>query len=286
MDKYRYIVMCSLLSPKSIFIGLASWFIACSGVYGDQTKLDFSFFMKEVQPIFLAKRPGNMRCVDCHAGKSYSAFNLQPLSPGQFFWNEQESLKNFQAASNMTVAGADPLASRLLTHPLARAAGGDPFHGGGKHFESVSDPEWKILKAWVAGATARQKIGQTIARIIQTNAASDVSHVIDPLSNKVVALINDVEIPHGVVGAPDAQAIYFSNEKLHTLDVIDSRTLRVHRRIQLSGKPNNVAVSRDGSKVYVAIMEMPGSVDVIDTQIFKKIKTIPVKGAIHRKSVV
>ena len=38
-------------------------------------------------------------------------------------------------------------------HPLARGAGGDPFHGGGKHWESQTDPEWQTLAAWVKGAT-------------------------------------------------------------------------------------------------------------------------------------
>ena len=42
--------------------------------------------------------------------------------------------------------------SKLLTHPLAIAAGGDPNHGGGKHFASQQDPEWSILKAFVFGA--------------------------------------------------------------------------------------------------------------------------------------
>jgi hypothetical protein len=42
--------------------------------------------------------------------------------------------------------------SPLLRHPLAQQAGGDPTHGGGKHFESQDNPEWLILKAWVFGA--------------------------------------------------------------------------------------------------------------------------------------
>jgi hypothetical protein len=39
-------------------------------------------------------------------------------------------------------------------HPLAKNAGGDPFHAGGKHWESQNDPEWQILSGWVRGQTA------------------------------------------------------------------------------------------------------------------------------------
>ena len=48
----------------------------------------------------------------------------------------------------------DPMASRMLMHPLAAAAGGDPFHAGGKHWQSQDNPEWQTLAAWVKGAKA------------------------------------------------------------------------------------------------------------------------------------
>ncbi len=247
----------------------------------DDAKLDFEFFRNEVQPILLAKRTGNIKCVSCHAGKAYSGFNLQPLAQGAYFWNEEESRKNFEAASAFVAPGEDPLNSRFLTHPLAQAAGGDPFHGGGKHFADTSDPEWQILSRWVQGARQRKPINHTAVRIIQTNSAGDISHIIDPETNSVVGIIENVEIPHGVSGSPGGERIYLTNESLHTLDVIDSRTLNVYRRIQLSGKPNNIAVSKDGAKIYVAIMEMPGSVDIIDADSLQRIKTLAVEGAIH-----
>jgi hypothetical protein len=50
-----------------------------------------------------------------------------------------------------------PLASPLLLHPLAKDAGGDPFHAGGKHFKSQDDPEWQILAAWVRGEKEESK---------------------------------------------------------------------------------------------------------------------------------
>jgi YVTN family beta-propeller protein len=118
-------------------------------------------------------------------------------------------------------------------------------------------------------------------RVLQTNAAGDNIHVIDPATNQVVGTIEDIEVPHGVAIAPGGTSIYVTNESLSTLDVVDAKTLRVTRRIPLSGRPNNVAVSKDGSHVYVGIAEGTGAVDVIDTASFNNVKSIPVKGAIH-----
>jgi hypothetical protein len=111
--------------------------------------LDYAFFRDKVQPIFLAKRPGHARCVECHDNGSP---RLQELSPGATSWNEEQSRKNFEAWQSV-VAPGDPMASRLLMHPLAAAAGGDPFHAGGKHWTSQNDPEWQTLAAWVRGQT-------------------------------------------------------------------------------------------------------------------------------------
>lgn len=111
---------------------------------------DFEFFRTEVQPIFLAKRPGFARCISCHG--SGTPMRLQPLSPGSTTWSEEESRKNFQVVQQRVVPGS--LESRLLVHPLATEAGGDFYHNGGKHFKSQSDPEWQTLKAWVFGQTA------------------------------------------------------------------------------------------------------------------------------------
>ena len=84
---------------------------------------------------------------------------------------------------------------------------------------------------------------------------------------------SDVEIVHGVTSAPDGSRIYLSNESLHTLDMVDGKTLNVTKRIHLSGRPNNVAVTNDGRKVYVGIAQAPGALDVIDTVTLANVKT-------------
>jgi YVTN family beta-propeller protein len=242
-------------------------------------KLDFEFYRTSVEPIFLTKRAGNVRCVSCHGGSASSQFRLQPLPDEALSYTEEQSRKNFESVARFVAPGGSPLASRLLKHPLSRTAGGDPFHGGGQHWQSQNDPEWQILAAWVKGE--RPKPLPTRVRIIQTNAAGDNTHVIDPATNKVVGVINDIEIPHGVTAAPDGSRIYISNEHLHSLDAVNSTTLKVIKRIKLSGRPNNVAISKDGRKVYVGIAQAPGALDVIDTQTLTNVKTVPVAGSIH-----
>lgn len=114
--------------------------------------LDYEFFKTQVEPIFLAKRPGHARCISCHASNN-AALHLVPLSPGETAWNEEESRKNFELVKRVAIPG--DLKSPLLTHPLAEAAGGDFFHSGGKHFNSQDDPEWKTLKAFVLGENGK-----------------------------------------------------------------------------------------------------------------------------------
>ena len=103
----------------------------------------------------------------------------------------------------------------------ATTAGGDPFHAGGKHWTSRNDPEWQTLAAWVRGErlghatppTSQESSGGKV-RVLQTNAAGDNVHVIDPVTNRVVGLIEGTarELGLAVMAMPsgaghDAQLI-------------------------------------------------------------------------------
>ena len=131
-----------------------------------------------------------------------------------------------------------------------------------------------------------QHAAQNKVRIIQTNSAGDNVHVIDPATNTVVGVIEGIEVNHGAAGAPDGSRIFISNEADNTLDFVDAKTLRVTNRVHLSGHPNNVAIAKDGRRVYVAIRDPePGGVDVVDVASMKMVKTIPTKGPIHNPYV-
>ena len=105
-----------------------------------------------------------------------------------------------------------------------------------------------LLLGFPAGAQAQKVV------IVQTNAAGDNIHLIDAATNKITAEIKGIEVNHGAAVAPDGKRFYFSDEAEHTLDVVDGKTFAVTKRIPLSGRPNNIAISRDGRRVYVSIV--------------------------------
>src|SRR5215813_12377543 len=121
-----------------------------------------------------------------------------------------------------------------------------------------------IAAAIILSALSLQAAGKRVV-IVQTNSAGDNVHLIDPATNKVMGVINGIEANHGAAAAPDGTRLYVSNEADSTLDVVDTKTLRVTSKIPLSGHPNNIAISQDGKRVYVSIAVAPGTVDVIDT---------------------
>src|SRR5690349_11716136 len=122
-------------------------------------------------------------------------------------------------------------------------------------------------------------------RIIQTNSAGDNVPIIDPATNKVVGEIRGIEVNHGAAAAPDGSRYYVSNEGNSTLDIADAKTLKVTKSIPLTGHPNNIAISKDGKRVYVSIAVAPGAVDVVDTTSLERVKSIAVKGAVHNTYV-
>ncbi len=122
-------------------------------------------------------------------------------------------------------------------------------------------------------------------RIVQTNAAGDSVMLIDPDTNKVVGEITGIEVNHGAAVAPDGSRFYITNEAETTLDVADAKTLKVTKHIPLTNHPNNLSVSKDGKRVYVAIVGGPGAVDVIDTTSLTRVKSIRTEGGIHNTYV-
>src|SRR5260370_3826466 len=132
--------------------------------------LDFQVYKTTVEPIFLKERPGHARCYSCHT-VSNKNFHLETLSSGSTNWTDEQSQRNFQNVVQQVVPG-DPASSRLLIHPLAPEAGGDPFHSGGRQFASRSDPDWLAMAAWVRG-THQGSVSdpsESMARIYVTNS--------------------------------------------------------------------------------------------------------------------
>jgi YVTN family beta-propeller protein len=122
-------------------------------------------------------------------------------------------------------------------------------------------------------------------RIWQTNSAGDNVDVIDPATNTVVLKVNDIEVPHGVAFSPDGKRAYISCESEKTLVAVDTKTGMHVGSALLTGRPNNISISKDGERVFVAIVQQPGAVDVVDTASMQNIKSIKVKGGVHNTYV-
>ena len=136
----------------------------------------------------------------------------------------------------------------------------------------------RVLAALIA---AGMLLPAESVRILQTNAAGDEAHVIDPATQKVVLRIKDLEAAHGVIASPDGAFAYFTVEGNSTVAKVDLKTGKIVGEVKLSGHPNNICITNDGKRVFAGIAQAPGAVDVIDTVEMKNIKSIPVKGAVH-----
>src|SRR5207244_311698 len=122
--------------------------------------LDFGYYRTKIEPIFLKDRApdegAGQRCVNCHS-RMVTRLRLQPLTAGAAAWTEDQSKQNFQMVSALVTPG-DPMKSRLLLHPLAPEAGGDPTHTGGKFWKSQDDPGWRLIADCVSkGAPSQQQ---------------------------------------------------------------------------------------------------------------------------------
>ncbi len=131
-----------------------------------------------------------------------------------------------------------------------------------------------------AAAPLAAQTGQ-VARIIQTNSAGTNAHLIDPETHEVLAVIEGLPHVHGVAEHPEGLYYYFSNEMHSAIDVVDTRTLAVVDHIPLSGRPNNVSMSKELRKLYVGIRGGGPYTDVIDIDTHEVIKTVQMHRGVH-----
>ena len=135
-------------------------------------------------------------------------------------------------------------------------------------------------------------------RILQSNNAGNIHHVIDPAINEVVGLIRGCPNAHNLTVHPDGLYYYCSNEMEHTVDVFDTKTLELVQQIPLSERPNKIAVNKKHRKIYAGNIrrsanplgpgvqvdsdsQFPAVVDVIDIDTHTLIKSIEVHNPVH-----
>jgi YVTN family beta-propeller protein len=109
------------------------------------------------------------------------------------------------------------------------------------------------------------------------NSGGDDISIIDLGSLKLVGNIKlGAERVHGVTVQPDGRRLFTTTEGDHALKIIDTATKKIIGRVQLQGRPNQVAVTPDGKYVAVPIRD-GDSVDVVDVVQQKIVKVLPIK---------
>jgi YVTN family beta-propeller protein len=142
-----------------------------------------------------------------------------------------------------------------------------------------------MKKYYALGLLLALPLAANADRIYQTNSAGDTVDIIDSATNAVVLQVKDIEVPHGVTFSPDGTRAYISCESENTLWATDTKTGKLLGKAALSGHPNNIAISKDGRRVFVGILSGAGAVEVVDTASLKSIKIIAVKGGVHNAYV-
>ena len=157
-----------------------------------------------------------------------------------------------------------------------------------------------VLLAGSAGAQAVKPLDSydgVAVRILQSNNAGTIQHVIDPEINEVVGLIRGCPNPHNFTVHPESLYYYCSNELDQAVDVFDTKTLELVTRIPLSARPNKIAVNKKHRKLYAGIAQrtdspgpggqidpngrFPAVLDVIDIDTHTLVKSIEVFSTIH-----
>ncbi len=102
-------------------------------------------------------------------------------------------------------------------------------------------------------------VSPTSGLIYVSNKGSATISVINPVNKTVIDTINLAagSEPHGLVVAPNGQFVYVAQEALSRVIKINTSDKSVAGTAELSGKPRHLALSADGSKLYVSNFVTP-----------------------------
>jgi len=162
-----------------------------------------------------------------------------------------------------------------------------------------------LLLASLAAAQGVPRLdsyGGVAVRILQSNNAGNIHHIIDPTVNRVVGLIRGCPHAHNLTVHPDGLYYYCANEQDRTVDVFDTKTLQLVQQIPLSERPNKIVVNKKHRKIYAGIRNRSAKVvgpgfqadeagspsaviDVIDIATHKVVRSIPVHHPVHNTYV-
>lgn len=125
---------------------------------------------------------------------------------------------------------------------------------------------------WCAATAAAQEL-----RLYVGSSRGDDVSIIDLASLKVIGNIKlGGDRIHGVAVQPDGTRLFATVESDHTLRIVDTGTRQTVGTVQLSGRPNQVAVTPDGRYVAVPIRD-GDKVEIVDVAKQEVVKSLPIK---------
>jgi YVTN family beta-propeller protein len=121
----------------------------------------------------------------------------------------------------------------------------------------VGDRPWSLAKAPLANEVFVANKGSATISVISTSSLSVARTIALPVASQ----------PHGLAFAPAGDVFYVALEALARVDKRASSTGALQASASLSGRPRHLAVSTDGSQLYVANFitpPLPNESDVVD----------------------
>jgi YVTN family beta-propeller protein len=154
---------------------------------------------------------------------------------------------------------------------------------------------WPFVALWVfAAACRRSPAGPAGPRLYVTNEMGGDVAVVDAASHAVVSRIVVGKRPRGIRASPDGSTIYVAlsgspiggpgvdeatlpppDKRFDGIGVIDARQGRLVRTLPGGSDPEQFAVSRDGSRLFIS-NEDAGTLTVLDAAAGKILQTIKV----------
>ena len=121
--------------------------------------LDYEMFKSQIQPMFIKKREGLVRCVQCHGrGGGTGGLLVIPPDEGTTAWTEEQSRKNFDSASRLVGPGqprGQPAADAPARHATPAAIRSTAAASTGRPGRIRSGRRWRGGRIRVASTTYR-----------------------------------------------------------------------------------------------------------------------------------
>ena len=134
----------------------------------------------------------------------------------------------------------------------------------------------------IAGSAAAQGVPRldsyegVAVRILQSNNAGNIHHIIDPTVNKVVGVIRGCPHAHNLTVHPDGLYYYCANEQDKTVDVFDTKTLQARSADPAVGAAQQDRGQQEAPEDLCGHRLARPLVDVIDIATHKVVKSIAV----------